>query len=333
MSAHVSMRPCFARDAVAVGPAHLGPVADAHAPRPLRRQRDAQPERRPPRPGRFSSTCRPIYLVRRRLPLLTIRRTGRSVLTLEPPADPASSYRDRHRSRVPVDRRSWRPARDRVHQQTRRHRGHCSCVSSCACLVPAPGLSPTGVAAGPAAATFQLPTVSSPRRRSRPTADAAGERDRGVTARRCATPACDDRERRGDLRAEHVLHRVHGAEAEQPAVPRHRRRARPTRPSRRTSTACRSSTPTRRASICMDVGQVEFVRGPQSALFGRNTLGGVDQRHQRAAVAVGLDRQPLGAARATSCARGARQRLRAGRGRQARRRRSPCSTASATATP
>ena len=35
----------------------------------------------------------------------------------------------------------------------------------------------------------------------------------------------------------------------------------------------------------LDVDQIEFVRGPQSALFGRNALGGVDQHHQRPAVA------------------------------------------------
>ena len=35
----------------------------------------------------------------------------------------------------------------------------------------------------------------------------------------------------------------------------------------------------------LDVSQVEFVRGPQSALFGRNTLGGLDQHQQRPAVA------------------------------------------------
>ena len=32
----------------------------------------------------------------------------------------------------------------------------------------------------------------------------------------------------------------------------------------------------------VDVDQIEFVRGPQSALFGRNALGGVDQRDERA---------------------------------------------------
>ena len=36
----------------------------------------------------------------------------------------------------------------------------------------------------------------------------------------------------------------------------------------------------------IDVEQVEFVRGPQSALFGRNTLGGLINVTQRAAVAV-----------------------------------------------
>ncbi len=38
----------------------------------------------------------------------------------------------------------------------------------------------------------------------------------------------------------------------------------------------------------IDVEQVEFVRGPQSALFGRNTLGGVITVVERAPLAVGL---------------------------------------------
>ena len=41
----------------------------------------------------------------------------------------------------------------------------------------------------------------------------------------------------------------------------------------------------------IDVEQVEFVRGPQSALFGRNTLGGVITVVERAPLAVGLERR------------------------------------------
>ena len=46
-------------------------------------------------------------------------------------------------------------------------------------------------------------------------------------------------------------------------------------PSRPTSTAFRSSIPTPRAWSWCGVEQLELVRGPQSALFGRNALGGL----------------------------------------------------------
>ena len=47
----------------------------------------------------------------------------------------------------------------------------------------------------------------------------------------------------------------------------------------------------------LDVDQIEFVRGPQSALFGRNTLGGAGQHHQQPAVADEVDRRAGGAVR------------------------------------
>ena len=69
----------------------------------------------------------------------------------------------------------------------------------------------------------------------------------------------------------------------------------------------------------LDVGQVEFVRGPQSALFGRNSIGGLINVTSAQAVALWLDRQPLGAVREPVVPRSARQRRRARRGRQGRR--------------
>ena len=41
----------------------------------------------------------------------------------------------------------------------------------------------------------------------------------------------------------------------------------------------------------LDVDQIEFVRGPQSALFGRNTLGGLVNVDQQPAVDDGMDRR------------------------------------------
>ena len=52
----------------------------------------------------------------------------------------------------------------------------------------------------------------------------------------------------------------------------------------------------------LDVDQIEFVRGPQSALFGRNTLGGLVNITSAPAVADELDRQRRRARSATSAA-------------------------------
>ena len=41
----------------------------------------------------------------------------------------------------------------------------------------------------------------------------------------------------------------------------------------------------------LDVDQIEFVRGPQSALFGRNTLGGLVNIASSTAVDDGMDRR------------------------------------------
>ena len=139
------------------------------------------------------------------------------------------------------------------------------------------------------------------------------------------------RHRRGDLRAEHGLHRVHGAQGEQRALPRHR--LEPGQPGdhdlhRRRAAAQRNSSNIE----LLDVDQIEFVRGPQSPLFGRNTLGGIDQRDAGAAVDCRSGPARRRAVRQLRRHGGARQRLGTGR-RQGRDRLRRAATSSATATP
>ena len=68
----------------------------------------------------------------------------------------------------------------------------------------------------------------------------------------------------------------------------------------------------------LDVDQVEFVRGPQSALFGRNALGGHHQHHQRPPLAHELERQPRRPVRQLQRRRPARHRVRTAAHRQGR---------------
>ena len=73
---------------------------------------------------------------------------------------------------------------------------------------------------------------------------------------------------------EHVVHRVHRAQAEQRAIPRHR--LEPGEPGDHDVLRRRAAAQLEHVEHrLLDVEQVEFVRGPQSALFGRNTLGGL----------------------------------------------------------
>ena len=82
------------------------------------------------------------------------------------------------------------------------------------------------------------------------------------------------RQRGGRVCAEHVLQRVQREKAEQRAVPG--RRLRPANPGVTTYIDGVPQLNTNSSSIeLLDVDQIEFVRGPQSALFGRNALGGV----------------------------------------------------------
>ncbi len=59
----------------------------------------------------------------------------------------------------------------------------------------------------------------------------------------------------------------------------------------------------------LDVDQIEFVRGPQSALFGRNTLGGLVNVDQQPAVDGGVDRRVDAAVRQPRRVDGARRRV------------------------
>ena len=94
------------------------------------------------------------------------------------------------------------------------------------------------------------------------------------------------RQRRGAVRPEHVLHGVHRPQAQQPALPRHRRQPGATPPSPPTIDGVPQLNANSSSIELLDVEQIEFVRGPQSPLFGRNALGGMINVTQRAAVAV-----------------------------------------------
>ena len=77
------------------------------------------------------------------------------------------------------------------------------------------------------------------------------------------------------------LHRFHRPQAEQPAVPRHR--LEPGQSRRHDLRRRRAPAQPNSSSVeLLDVEQIEFVRGPQSALFGRNTLGGLSTSPARA---------------------------------------------------
>ena len=116
-----------------------------------------------------------------------------------------------------------------------------------AVAIPAPALGQTPVPAGAVATPteddtlrFKMPTVTvTAQKEPEDRAEGAGQRH-GRHPRDHRRRRRPPGQRRGHLRAEHRLHRVHGAQAEQRRASAASARARTTRASPPTSTACRS---------------------------------------------------------------------------------------------
>ena len=196
-----------------------------------------------------------------------------------------------------------------------------SCAALAALVSPAPSIAQTprrhrpqstSAAQDDPALRFRMPTVTV-------TAQKEPEDKQKVPVSVTAVSQDDDRERRhphrqrrGDLRAEHLLHRVDGAEAEQRALPRHQ--LQPEQPGhhhlhRRRAAAERELVEHRAARRRSDRVRA---RSAERALRPEHARR-AGEHHEQPAVAVEVDGRALGAVRQPRVVGGSRRRVGTGR--------------------